>query len=443
MTIPTDHGIHYAVEAWLKDQVSALHHIRKTLHKYPEPGWREFRTASTVAQILDECGFNLSLGQDVIEAEARMAVPENQELDLWYQRAESDNLPFLEAFKGGFTGLVGTKVFTKEGPTLALRFDLDALTLGEVVAEDQPAHMEKYKSIHEGVMHGCGHDGHASLGIMVAKLIAAIGDQFPLKGTLKLIFQPAEEGVRGAKSMVANVDDVDMLLGAHFWPVGSYSVIGGLRGLLATSKLDAQFFGTPAHAGKQPELGNNALLAAAQAMVALQGAPRHSQGVTRINVGTLQGGTDRNIIPAFAKMQLETRGSTTEAEAFIRQYAIKALEHSAAMQGCRVEIDQVGSAPSGDSSPGLAQFVETLALKEAGTQRVHGDHQAKVSEDFAYLMKAVQDRGGQASFIGLGMDSRLKLHSHDFDIPQEDFEHGCRVIAHVLVECLHLDYNTN
>ena len=102
-----------------------------------------------------------------------------------------------------------------EGPTVAMRFDIDALGVFE---EHDPSHRpakEGFNSVNEGFMHACGHDGHATIGLGVAKVLMSIKDQ--LHGTVKLIFQPAEEGVRGAKSIVDNghLDGVDYLIGSH------------------------------------------------------------------------------------------------------------------------------------------------------------------------------------------------------------------------------------
>ena len=144
-------------------------------------------------------------------------------------------------------------------------------------------------------MHACGHDGHTAIGLGVATVLAEMKDQ--LRGTIKLFFQPAEEGVRGARAMVeAGVcDDVDFLLGAHlgFQAREVGTIITGGAGFLATSKMDAIFTGVPSHAGAAPEAGRNALLASATA--ALQ--PAHDRRATR---AALPGSTSACCRPAPA-----------------------------------------------------------------------------------------------------------------------------------------------
>ena len=130
---------------------------------------------------------------------------------------------------------------------------------------------EGFASINRGAMHSCGHDGHTAIGLAVAEVL--VNQKEGLFGTLKLIFQPAEEGVRGAKAMTEKgiVDDVDFLLGMHLGgPLRKTGQIGcDTPGFLATTKVDAIFTGVPAHAGAAPEQGKNAALAAAAAMLNL------------------------------------------------------------------------------------------------------------------------------------------------------------------------------
>ena len=172
---------------------------------------------------------------------------------------------------------------------------------------------EGFNSLHHNEMHACGHDGHVTVGLAVAKLIADNKDS--MAGTIKLVFQPAEEGVRGARAMVAKgiVDDADYMFGGHigFKATVSGTIVCLTGGLLATTKLDAHFKGMSSHAGAAPEEGRNALLAAAAASVAMHSISRHGQGASRINVGVLQAGTGRNVLPDVALIKMETRGANS------------------------------------------------------------------------------------------------------------------------------------
>src|SRR5699024_10477015 len=143
-----------------------------------------------------------------------------------------------------------------------------------------------------------GHDGHVAVGLCLAELLMDIKKH--LKGTIKLIFQPAEEGVRGARAMVEAgvVDDVDYFFGFHLgFGSDEISLVAKTVGLLATSKLDITYTGRSSHAGATPEEGKNALLGAATAVLNLHAISPHSKGVTRINVGVLEAGSGANIVP--------------------------------------------------------------------------------------------------------------------------------------------------
>ncbi|MDI6937013.1 amidohydrolase, partial [Serratia sp. Se-PFBMAAmG] len=155
-----------------------------------------------------------------------------------------------------------------------------------------------------------------------------------LSGTIKIIFQPAEEGVRGAKAMVAAgvVDDVDLFTAIHLGTgVPAGEIVCGSDSFLATTKLDVNFTGVGAHAGGKPEEGRNALLAAAQATLALHNLPQHSGGVARVNVGVLQAGSGRNVVPDYALMKVETRGVSNQVNDDIYQQALRVISGAAAM----------------------------------------------------------------------------------------------------------------
>ncbi|WP_371362231.1 Indole-3-acetyl-aspartic acid hydrolase [Sporomusa rhizae] len=166
---------------------------------------------------------------------------------------------------GGKTGVVGIMDFGKPGYTVALRFDMDANDLMELADDSHRPFRENFSSINEGAMHGCGHDGHAAMGLGIAEVLAEMKDE--LIGKVKLIFQPAEEGARGAKCMTEKgiVDGVDYMLGVH---LGLNAQKTGMVACSSASfqesiKTNAVFKGISAHAGAAPQQGRNALLAAA------------------------------------------------------------------------------------------------------------------------------------------------------------------------------------
>lgn len=194
-----------------------LIHWRRDFHKYPETGFLEMRTASIVASILDQLGFQLKMGQEVMSNKHCMGKPSNDVTKENYQWALENgaNKDYIQHFSDGYTGIVATMDTEKEGPTIAYRFDMDALDINECNLDSHFPQKEGFKSTISNKMHACGHDAHTSIGLGLASLISE--KKTSLKGKIKLIFQPAEEGTRGAKSMVeANVvDGADYFIASH------------------------------------------------------------------------------------------------------------------------------------------------------------------------------------------------------------------------------------
>jgi aminobenzoyl-glutamate utilization protein A len=260
-----------------------------------------------------------------------------------------------------------------------------------------------------------------------------------LGGTVKLIFQPAEEGVRGARAMVAAgvVDDVDYLLGHHVysgWDLGQLDP--GRSGFLATSKFDAVFVGAPAHAGGVPNEGKNALLAAATAVLNLYAIPRHKEGQTRINVGRLTAGSGRNIIPDRAHLVIETRGASTELNEYMFAHALRVLEAAASMYDCSLQLQPMGGAQSADSDPALAGRVTEVAQRLGGFS-LREPEPSGGSEDFTYMMTRVQENGGQATNIGIGADlGGWGHHTAEFDIDERALGAAVALLSAVTWELL-------
>jgi len=337
---------------------------RRDFHKYAEKGWFEMRTSSIIARKLTEMGYEVLVGDQVCKKDARMGVPSEEELEEQYARAVAQGADpeFVKYTKGGMTGVIGI-LRCGEGPTVAMRFDIDALGVFE---EKDPSHRpacEGFASVNEGFMHACGHDGHGTIGLGVAKVLMSIKES--LHGTIKLIFQPAEEGVRGAKAIVENghLDGVDYLIGSHVSDKKEDDpavVIPGSHGSLATTKYDVYFHGVSAHAGGSPEKGKNVMLAVGTAILNLYAIPRNSAGMSRINVGTVEAGSGRNVIADIAKMEIEVRGETTEINQYMEEYAKNIIEGAAKMHGCTCDMRVMGSAYSLTSDQALMDRVRRV-----------------------------------------------------------------------------------
>lgn len=411
---------------------------RRDFHRYAEAAWTEFRTAAKVAGVLTELGYEVKVGDEVMAAASMMGVPGPAELERHAERAVAQGADpaWVARMKGGKTGVVATLRFAKPGPTVALRFDMDANDAVEAEEAGHRPYAEGFSSVNKGAMHACGHDGHTAAGLAVAEVLAALKDE--LAGTLKLIFQPAEEGVRGAKAMMDKgvVDDVDVIVGMHLGinlrKTGQMAC--NTVGFLATTKLDATFTGVPAHAGAAPETGRNALLAAATAAVNLHAISRHSEGASRVNVGVLQAGTGRNVIPANAVLKLETRGTTSAINEYVYTEAVRIVEGAAAMYGVQLALAEMGGAAGCESDPALVARVREVAERSGLFAEILPCGNIGGSEDCTYLMERVQQRGGLAAYVMVGTALAAGHHDFRFDIDEEALP-----LAAGLMACLAAD----
>lgn len=421
----------------VRELAPRLVQLRRDFHTYAEAGWTEFRTAAIVIGELQKLGYEVRYGKELFHPDYMAGLPTPAELDRHMQRAiaQGADPALVQAMSGGCTGVVAT-LRCGEGPTVALRFDIDALDQTESLDASHRPTAEGFGSVNHGAMHACGHDGHTAIGLGVAAALMQIKEK--LRGTVKLIFQPAEEGVRGARAMVEAgvVDDVDYLLGAHlgFSAKETGLVVCGTGGFLATSKLDAIFTGVPAHAGAAPQEGRNALLAAASASLNLHAIARHGGGASRINVGVLQAGTGRNVVPAIATLKLETRGETTEIDAYMRQEAERMIRAAAAMWDVSVRVEPQGSAAGAVSDADLAAVVGRVASQCPGVTRVQEFGLLGGSEDFTWMMDRVQKRGGKATYLMVGAKVAAPHHDSRFDFDEDGIGVGVEVLARTVLE---------
>lgn len=427
---------------------SELIALRRDLHRHAERGWLEIRTASKVAKLLRQAGLFVRLGREVLNPEARMGLPAQEEFDEHVARALEQGAAQedLAVLKDGLTAVVGELDTGRAGPTVGLRVDLDANDGIEssTAASHRPAR-EGFASINRGSHHNCGHDGHTAIAVAVAGILAALKDR--LRGRCKFLFQPAEEGTRGAKAMVESdvVDDVEKLLCFHIG-VGAQvtgQIIAGTYGFHATTKLNARYLGRAAHAGHVPEQGKNALLAAATAVLNLLALPRHSQGDSRINVGFLQAGHGRNIIPAEAFLRAETRGTTNEVDAFLAAYARRILEQAGAMHDVACEVTIVGQAPTASSDEALIQEVKRAASAVNGVTRIDDAAPFGAADDATFFMLRVQSRGGQACYVVFGSDLAAGHHTPTFDFDERTLTIATEVTALTLGRWMGGNYVAN
>ncbi|GHJ35677.1 amidohydrolase [Streptomyces sp. TS71-3] len=407
---------------------------RRDIHRHPEVGFTEFRTASLIAGRLADLGWQVRAGEEVISPGERLGVPSADVLDAAYLRAadEGADQRYLPALRGGNTAVLATWHGARPGPALTLRADIDALPITESGADGHLPAREGFRSAHEGVMHACGHDGHIGMAMELAERITA---DPPPAGSLTLLFQPAEEGGRGARAMVpcGVVDSADVFLAAHLGlnqPTGT--VVSSLDGLLANAKIRATFRGTAAHASLAPHEGRNALLGAAAATLAVQGLPRVPGHVTRVSVGALHGGTSSNIVPDTAELLLETRADDGDVNADLEQRARQALAGAAGMYGLDVDIELIGTVTTARADRGAVELVEDAAAARGQRLVVPTGESGVASDDATALMRRVQERGGIAGYLAVGADLASPHHTPRFDFDEAALGYGVDLLEEVV-----------
>lgn len=396
---------------------------RRDFHQYPEQGFLEIRTASKVAGVLEKLGYELALGKEVMAEESCMGKPGEEETKqhLEWALENGTDTRYVEYFSEGYTGIVATLRTAQPGPTIAYRVDMDALPIHESEAADHVPNQAGFRSAAAGTMHACGHDSHTAIGLGLATKLAENKDQ--LSGTIKLIFQPAEEGTRGAKSMAEAgvVDNVDYFIASHIGTgVPHQHFVAASNGFLATSKLNITFKGVAAHAGAKPQEGKNALLAAASAALNMHAITRHSDGSSRVNVGELHAGSGRNIIPDHAMLIAETRGETSEINQYVKEQVQSIVDGAAKMYQLDAKVEVAGEALNCDCSLGVAEILKQCAEshpKIDGALLESSDSSG--SEDATYFMDRVQRRGGQATYCIFGTELAAGHHNEKFDIHED------------------------
>ncbi|RXK48357.1 amidohydrolase [Halorientalis pallida] len=407
--------------------------LRRAFHRHPEPAWREFRTTARVVDELERIDVDeLLVGPDVLDADARMGLPDDADLAVWRDRARDTGVDpdLLDRLAGGNTGAIAALDGERDGPTVALRVDIDGLPRAESADPDHHPAAEGFRS-ETGAMHACGHDAHATIGLGVLETLA----DRDFAGRLKVLFQPAEEVVGGAAPMAesGHLDDVDYLLALHIGldhPTGE--VVAGVGGFLAVSHFHAEFEGEPAHAGGHPAEGCNAVQAMATAVQNLYAIPRHEDGATRVNAGDVGGGTAANIVPEQAYIEGEVRGESTDLMEYMRERADRVLDSAAVMHDCEVEIGTSGQAPSAENDPELVDVVEAIAGRTEGVDSVLRHDDLGGSEDATYLMRHVQDRGGKAAFVCVGTDHPGGHHTATFDVDEDSLPIGVAVLSETI-----------
>lgn len=394
--------------------------LRRALHARPELAFTEIETAARVVTELTAGADSVQAGSTVCDLECVAGLPEPDQLEAGRQRALASGVPqdLVRTLGDGATGVVVTVQGRRSGPTIGIRFDMDAIAVGESAVASHAPTREGFASVHPGIMHACGHDGHVAVGIELGRRLCADRD---FAGTVLLVFQPGEEGVRGARSMVSAgvVDDVTVMLGLHLGidlPVGT--VAAGAQGMLATQKLRVEFEGEAAHAALAPHQGRNALLGAASASLALHTLPPHGDHTTRVNVGRLVAGTAAGIVPERAVMDCELRADDETVLEWLRGRAGDIVRGAAESYGLAASVTQMGAATVARCDARLVQDLMTAASTVTGVESALASAPMRASDDVTLFMSHVQERGGLATFALVGASSPAPHHHPMFDIDE-------------------------
>ena len=421
--------------------------IRRDLHRYPETAWTEYRTTALIISELEKLGLPVEFGPEIHVPEKMFGMPSEAQMEACYARAlaETDRPELIEKMKGGFTGCITEIQGALPGPTVGIRVDIDCNDCDEAADEKHVPARDGYASLHEHCMHACGHDAHTAIGIGTARILCAYRDVLP--GKVVLVFQPGEEGLRGAASLTATgrFAECDYFFGAHVGlgisvkeklQVGA--VVASSYGFLSSTKFDAVFHGKAAHAGASPDLGCNAIAAASAAVVNMLAIARHHDGSSRINIGTFHGGTGRNVIPDSATLAIETRGVTNEINEYMEKSAIRVLEGAAAMYGCTVETKFMGAAGSVVCDEELVDKTVKILEQTEGVTKVIRSGDFGGGEDVTTMMQDVQAHGGQVTEMILGMPLIAPHHNGRFDIDEKVIGLGARVFASLALGLTHI-----
>lgn len=347
---------------------------RRQIHAIPEAGWTEFIATARAAEYFEALGFKVRIGREVIDPvfiRGRNA----EEVELSEEKARAAGVSeTLLARMSGITGMVATFDTGRPGRTIAIRVELDALYMDEPEDSAHIPYREGFTSMRRGVMHACGHDGHQAVAYALADFVIANKER--LNGSIKFIFQPGEEGSRGAYPMVKSgaLDDVDLLLCSHIaldLPAGT--VVSAAGKFLCTTKIDFIFEGAASHAG-----------------------------MTRVNVGTLHAGEGRNIVASHAKIEVEVRGESEAINHQLTSIAIQRAEGCAMAfgVGCRHLI--MGEAVDFVPDDAVTQMIAVCARRARRCKDVLPTAPLNSSDDATLMIRRVQSMGGKAGYFLVG-----------------------------------------
>ncbi len=408
--------------------------LRREFHAHPETAFTEVRTTARIAEVLTGLGIEPCTGEGVMQVPGIVDYPSEEWLDACAERAVDTGAEqaWVEVIRRDGAALVADVDGSRPGPVWALRFDTDALPIEESSEDSHVPQAQGFRSTFERGMHACGHDGHVAIGLSLAQRLRENPD---FAGSVRFLFQPAEEGGRGARAMLnaGALEGVNRFVALHLGldlPLGH--VVGGAVGAFATTKLRAKFTGIASHAAAAPQDGRNALAAAATGTLAVLAQPRWSTTDTRVNVGTLHAGDGVNIIPAWAELTAETRALAAEVQTELSRRVVAALEGAAATYGCEVQVLQTGGSAPINSDEDVAGALQRHAQALGLTAETFGPMGG--SDDASLFLAEVQRQGGVGSYVLVGADNPAPHHNPAFDVDERALAHGVDLLEALVRE---------
>lgn len=372
--------------------------LRRDLHRHPEVGFQEVRTAKVVADYLR--ALNLDVKEGV-----------------------------------GKTGVVAVLTGDEDGKTIALRADMDALPIQEETGLE-------FSSENPGVMHACGHDAHTAMLLHVAKLLSSMKSK--IKGKVKFIFQPAEELSHGGATLMCQegaVSDVDAIFGLHIWPSVESGHIGLIKGPMMASA-DYGYVtikGKTGH-GSQPHKGIDACVVAAQAILAIQTVASRQIDVLDpavISIGTISGGTAPNVIAEEVKLGFTVRTLSRETRSKVPKFIERTIKGITESAGAAYEFKYDYCLPPVINSHEQVAMIEQVGKNILGQDKVlYLSKPVMGSEDFSFFLEKVP---GAYFFLG-GMNEKKGIypepHNNRFNFDEETMKTGMIMMAGIIAELL-------
>ena len=329
-------------------------------------------------------------------------------------------------------GVVGVMDTGTAGKTLLIRSDMDALPITEETGHE-------FASTHAGVMHACGHDGHMAMVLGAATVLTNIKDQ--LNGTIKFLFQPAEEGPGGAKPMIAQGvmqnPTVDYAIGCHLWPDIAEGAIGVKAGPLmaAMDRFDLRIIGRGGH-GAMPHLCVDALDVGTQVVNALQrivSRQMHPLQPSVVTVGSFHAGSAFNVIAGEAEICGTTRTFDRNIWNTWPERLDKIIGGVCQSMGASYELNYTQGYPPLLNDADMAQVVSTCAAKVFGQENVVEPASTMGGEDMAFYLEKAK---GCFFFLGVGRKGGAPIHTSRFDFNEDVLLLGIETYCQVALELL-------